>query len=595
MSMDVPSIPGYEGLKSIGKGGFSRVFEATQQKFRRQVAIKVLNFGVNDEENRRAFARETQVMGRVSTHPNIVTVYDTAFTDHGQPCIVMELCSGGTIAERIQHSGALPPDDVVDVGFAIASALQASHDVGVLHRDIKPQNILISDFGQPALSDFGISAFDDDRAQTGDASGFTLHYAAPEVIEGDMATVQSDVYSLAATLYTAAAGQRPFATPGTKLRPGELARRVLLEEPESLTTWGVPAGIDAVILRALSKDPADRHPTAQDFAGALSEARARLDTRLRSKTSSGREGAEGSKAAATPVSDEAAAGRGTDWVDGRNDPTDGTVLRRDFEGARRSSDAARGNGTEEGATAVPDATVGKPRRWMAVVLPMLALLVVGGVLFALGDAGDAETAAPDPTPVAAAAVDPIRAPEVPSAVVLERPAAGEVLVRWESLDAGDPSVTYEVRRSDIDAPVATTVETEHLLTGIADNEQPCVRIVALRGSRVSNESEPICAQLASIWVEVFPDTCAVTSCTVRLRVVGLADGSDVTLQVTDPTGNDLNGFAPDAYGTNAELNADGDVVDWRLKLGTQLDTGRYRVQVSDDVGIAAVGFFTVTE
>lgn len=584
--MDEPSIPGYEGLKPIGKGGFSRVFEATQQKFRRQVAIKVLNFGVNDEENRRAFARETQLMGRVSTHPNIVTVYDTAFTDQGQPCIVMELCSGGTIAERVQDVGGLPIRDVLDVGVAIASALHASHSSGVLHRDIKPQNILISDFGQPALSDFGISAFDDDRAQTGDATGFTLHYAAPEVIEGEQATAQSDVYSLAATLYTAAAGQRPFATPGTKLRPGELARRVLLEEPASLTTWGVPAEIDAVIAQAMSKEAAHRPATAQDFADALTATYPSLNAPARP----------------ADTASDGAAGTGTEHAvsppveDAPNSGDDGpTVPRKEFEEQRRAEERDLDNHL---AAADPEADldpVGRSRWWMAVALPIAAILVAGGAILAFKDRGTTPEVTAPPTPNASAAVDPPRAPERPTDVVLERLTPGEVTVRWSSADAGDESVTFEMRRSDIEAPVVRTLATEAVLSGIASNEQPCVQLLTARGTRLSNQTDPVCASLASAWVEVLPNTCAINSCSVRLQVFGLPDDSKVNLVITDPSDADLNGFAPDAYETSAELNNDGDVIDWRLTLGNQLDTGRYRVQVSDDVGIAAIGFFDVTE
>ena len=134
---------------------------------------------------------------------------------------------------------------VLDVGVKIAGALQTAHDRGLLHRDIKPNNLFVSEFGEPALGDFGISTLDDERSISG-GGGLTVHYAPPEVLEGSPATPLSDVYSLAATLYTLLEGTRPFApVAGARQSVGELARRIMLEEPPrarpaplSLVGWG---------------------------------------------------------------------------------------------------------------------------------------------------------------------------------------------------------------------------------------------------------------------------------------------------------------------------------------------------------------------
>ena len=199
----VPSvqIDGFDELQPIGRGGFSYVFSARQQDFNRRVALKVLSFGLADERERRSFERECRAMGLVSQHPHIVTVFNAAFTTTKQPCIVMELYSGGTYGERQKREGQLPVALVLDVGMKIAGALQTAHDRGLLHRDIKPNNLFISEFGEPALGDFGISTLDDERSISG-GGGLTVHYAPPEVLEGSPASPLSDVYSLAATLYT---------------------------------------------------------------------------------------------------------------------------------------------------------------------------------------------------------------------------------------------------------------------------------------------------------------------------------------------------------------------------------------------------------
>ena len=133
----------------------------------------MLSFGLADERERRSFERECQAMGLVSQHPHIVTVFNAAFTTTKQPCIVMELYSGGTIGERLKQEGRLPVATVLDVGVKIAGALQTAHDRGLLHRDIKPQNLFISEFGEPALGDFGISTLDDERSISG-GGGLTV-------------------------------------------------------------------------------------------------------------------------------------------------------------------------------------------------------------------------------------------------------------------------------------------------------------------------------------------------------------------------------------------------------------------------------------
>ncbi len=229
--MPTVQIDGFDQLELIGKGGFSYVFSAHQKDFNRRVALKVLTFGLVDERERRSFERECRAMGLVSQHPHIVTVFNAAFTATKQPVIVMELYSGGTMGERQKREGRLPVAVVLDTGVKIAGALQTAHDRGLLHRDIKPQNLFISEFGEPALGDFGISTLDDERSISG-GGGLTVHYAPPEVLEGAKATSISDVYSFAATLYTLLEGARPFApTHGSRQPIGELARRIMLEPP----------------------------------------------------------------------------------------------------------------------------------------------------------------------------------------------------------------------------------------------------------------------------------------------------------------------------------------------------------------------------
>ncbi|MCP4960584.1 MAG: protein kinase [Actinomycetia bacterium] len=271
---DVPSIEGYHDLRPVATGGFSQVYLGVEDGFRRPVAIKVLTSGISDERERQIFERECQAMGSISFHPHIVTVYSASFTNEGLPALVMEFYSGGAISDRLKGgAGPMPFTEVLDIGVKISGALQTAHDIGLLHRDIKPNNIFVSQLGQPALGDFGISSFDDERTITG-GGGLTVSYAPPEVLEGQPSTARSDIYSLAATLYSMAAGRRPFSDTNRKLTAAELAIKILREDAPPLA--GAAAGLQPVLAQAMAKNQAARFSSAAAMGAALQELQRRL-------------------------------------------------------------------------------------------------------------------------------------------------------------------------------------------------------------------------------------------------------------------------------------------------------------------------------
>lgn len=470
-----PSIPGYERLNQIGKGGFSRVYAGEQAKLKRVVAIKVLNFGLSDEADRRSFERECELMGRVSTHPNIVTVHDTAFTDNGQPCIVMEHYPGGSIAELISEVGRLHTKEALEVGVAIAGALEASHQAGVLHCDLKPQNILVSEFGQPALGDFGISTFSEERTRTGgDAgAGFTLAYAAPEIVEGASPSVQSDLYSLAATLYTALAGRRPFYylnAEGEKPTAAEQARRILLEPPASLVDEGVPPELDAIIRAAMDKDPTQRPDSAADFARTLFE----VGRRLGHGTSAPRIADQG----ALSVPGVVAGSIAPEWDPAKQqEQLDLTELRRADATALRV-DMPR-------PQLAPEPVTSNRRRLLAPLIGLASLIAVAVVVFMVSQsepAADPEPAAPTRTPDEVAA--PVLPPPAPRDTQVVRVGEESILVSWSNAPQED--VEYEIRFDTQGAdPVATSSTSPVVIDGIATQDVPCVTVAAKRGSRLT--------------------------------------------------------------------------------------------------------------
>ena len=262
------TIPGYRDLVRVGSGGFSMVYSAYQEAFDRTVAVKVLTVELVDENAQRRFQRECRASGRLSNHPSIVTVLDSGFTDDGRPFITTEFMTQGSLADRLDDRGPYAVAAALEIGVLMCGALAAVHAAGILHRDIKPQNILVSDYGEPGLADFGISAITVGPEASIGTSSITPLHVAPEVLEGQPTSAASDVYSLGSTLYMLLAGRAPFQQ-GNDDALLPLMRRVVMDPIPDIDRPDIPPEVMDLLRYSMAKQPFARYSTAVSFGEAI--------------------------------------------------------------------------------------------------------------------------------------------------------------------------------------------------------------------------------------------------------------------------------------------------------------------------------------
>jgi len=259
----------YRLIAPLGDGGMATIWRAIDEQLDREVAVKLLRPQFSSDPGFAArFKLEARSAGGLS-HPNIVSVYDYG-TDgaDGDQYIVMELVEGRDLSGVLRERGSLSTDDAARIAIAVASALEAAHRKGIVHRDVKPGNILITDDGDVKVTDFGIARAVAEASMT--VTGTTLgsvHYFSPEQARGDEVTGASDVYSLAIVLYEMLTGRRPFEADSA----AAVALKRLNEDPPRPADIGhpVPARLEAILMRGLAREPADRFPDAGAFAEAL--------------------------------------------------------------------------------------------------------------------------------------------------------------------------------------------------------------------------------------------------------------------------------------------------------------------------------------
>ena len=264
----------YEIIQLLGEGGMSYVYKANDKQLKRTVAIKTLkpNY-VQQEKFVERFKREAQTAANLN-HPNIVQIFDWGIGD--EPFFVMEYIEGNTLTSIIAKRRTISLNDVLFIGAQVSSGLQAAHSKGLVHRDIKPGNIMITPEGKVKVTDFGIVSLqneESDITKTGSILG-TASYISPEQAQGKPVSKESDLYSLGTVLYELITGRPPFEGD----TPIATATKHITDKPEKLSVFrpDIPKGIENAVLKLLHKYPKDRFKNAEDLRAILLQQKTQL-------------------------------------------------------------------------------------------------------------------------------------------------------------------------------------------------------------------------------------------------------------------------------------------------------------------------------
>ncbi|HMD32985.1 MAG TPA: serine/threonine-protein kinase [Candidatus Acidoferrales bacterium] len=305
----------YEILNELGRGAMGVVYRARDTQIGRIVALKViLTGGTSPQEAghyKQRFQREAQAAGRLS-HPGIVTIHDIAEDADGQPYIVMEFIEGRPLDAFLELPAQPPLAQVLDIAIQVARALDYAHQAGVVHRDIKPPNILVTAEGRAKIADFGIAKLAGvEMTQEGTSLG-TPSYMSPEQFRGTAVDARSDQFSLGAVLFWMCTGQRPFAGDNVTT----ISFQVVFEPSARATQVkpGLPPDLDAILSRCMAKNPDERYTTCGELAADLEALKAGRPVRARTVS------VQAPTAPATPVAPAPAASERTQPIQTQSNP-----------------------------------------------------------------------------------------------------------------------------------------------------------------------------------------------------------------------------------------------------------------------------------
>ncbi|SEQ81482.1 serine/threonine-protein kinase [Arthrobacter sp. OV608] len=503
-----PALPGFEYLELLGSGGFADVFLYQQQLPRRQVAVKVMLFDKLGTDTIAEFTDEANLMAQLATHPSIVSIHQAGISEDSRPYLVMEYCSKPNLQARYRRE-RLSEAETLRIGVQIAAAVETAHRAGILHRDIKPANILVTDYGRPALTDFGIAA----TTGSGDeASGMSVPWSPPESFAAPARSdATSDVYALAATLYTLLAGRSPFEVPGASNTHVDLISRITTASVPPIGRPDVSSVLEQVLRKAMSKSPSDRYPSAMAFALELQRTQIGLGMQatgidvveeelILEQSSDDDDGTRIRNIVSIPAQPSVAANP----ANHDTDLLDGVTLRRPPAVARPAAVVA------PAAPPVPDtmlrpvsvepqadatAEPSRRRKWAAIGIGAGSLLAGGALAAVVAASGVLNSPKAENRPTTAAPVEiaPVGG-AVPAIAAVTGKAEGQsVIFSWKNPDPKDgDSYLWRTVEQGSSSPLAGTNDPT-VTVPVAANGRTCVEVLLRRSSgRTSDEASLGC-------------------------------------------------------------------------------------------------------
>ncbi|WP_215523501.1 serine/threonine-protein kinase [Varibaculum prostatecancerukia] len=469
MAQTPPKIPGFSVQSLLGRGGFADVYLYRQKRPERKVAVKVLR-ELGSREGRQVFTTEADALAATCAHPAILSLYQTGKLPDGRPYLVLQYCPVTNLSQRVRRS-PLPLKEALDITIRLAGALETIHRAGLAHRDMKPANVLISEFSTPVLSDFGLALPLGKPLAHRDVLGLSVPWAPPEQHdENSLAGAASDIYSLAATMHSLVTGRSPFEIPGGDNSVSALTERILHTAPRLDAPQLIPP-LREILVWALQPDPADRPASAAQFGQVLQEVQAQLNQ---------------------PVTSMDIASANPTLAQVSTDP-DATRL-KDASGSQPaldSADAARADSplivgghssVALSRSLLPASRLG----WRRILLALIGAFVLvagtgaGVAYYFKSDTSSVKSAPSSSEPLITASADDGIVTEVSAVTALEgKPAAdGQIALTWKPGE-GDTPASYQVQVTQDGKDAGSHTVTEPKISLKPQGGKWCVKVFAV--------------------------------------------------------------------------------------------------------------------
>lgn len=478
-----PEIPGFVYQSLLGSGGFADVFLYEQELPRRKVAVKALLADAVTPAGLAQFVDEANLMAQLSAHPSIVTIYQAATTADGRPYLVMEYCPRPNLSVRYRNE-RIGVAESLRIAVRLAGAVETAHRAGILHRDIKPANVLTTDYGWPALTDFGISVATAAADDT-DQAGMSIPWAAPEFFVDEASRgAAADVYALTATIYTLLAGRSPFEQGRGSNSALDLITRIERDPVPPTGRDDVPPSLEELFRRGMAKRPEARFSSAAAFARAIQRVEQELHltpTALDIPDTGWVETSEAGEDQRTRV-------RSISTINVNQDPAATRHRPAIIDPAARGRGGQQGAGQQAGAAPAGEVAGGQQpgrrptRRRNAWIAVGAALVVVAAVTAMAIGALNQPGGIKDPTPT-----EPTPTPGEPTTQPTPPPAATGLTMER---DGDDVEVTWTAPEYD--------GELEFLLVATSGGDQWEINVGSSTSDVITDRADRVCVTVTSI-------------------------------------------------------------------------------------------------